>query len=113
LVIGKDTTIGAGPDLYFPLDGRTAARDIMQTVTVRDDVSIPETACDLRVSLKSGAVLKATHDLAAPEPLDVRRAKLLTKGDALLLPPTPQRIAAAIDARDLAAFTQVLRGDPA
>lgn len=113
LVICKDTTIGAGPELYFPLDGRTAAHDIMQAVTVRDDDTVAETACDLRVTLKSGAMLGATHDLAAPEPLDVRRAKLLAKGEALLLPPTTLRIAAAIDARDLAAFTQVLRGDGA
>lgn len=109
LTILGDTTIGLGPDLYFPLDGKTPARDLMAKVTVIADDAVAETATDVCVLLTSGEQMRATYDLAAPVPLDQRRIKILAKGEELLFRGVTQELCHAIDARDLAAFTRSIR----
>jgi hypothetical protein len=82
---------------------------MMARVDIVADDSVPETASEVFVSLTTGETLRASHDLAEPEPLSLRWEKLTKKGADLLSPGVAQDVADAIAARDLSALTRALR----
>ncbi|MEL6766549.1 MAG: MmgE/PrpD family protein [Pseudomonadota bacterium] len=53
-------------------------------VAVVSDSTVSDTATDVTVRLNDGTERRAAHDLATPEPLEQRRAKLHAKASALL-----------------------------
>jgi len=104
-------TIGPDPERYFPLEGQPRTNALMNKITVQADDSLAETACDLTVTLTNGQLMAATFDLATPDPLDMRRNKLVQKGHALVTPAVTRDLLTAIDGRDLAALIRAIRGD--
>jgi 2-methylcitrate dehydratase PrpD len=107
LILDGARTIDPEPDVYFPRSEAITA--MMERVNVIEDSGMNETETQITVALTSGDVLQASHDLAAPEPLALRRKKLMQKGGALLMNGVTGEIEEAIAARDLAAFTRVIR----
>ncbi|WP_375282026.1 MmgE/PrpD family protein [Pseudooctadecabacter sp.] len=107
LILNGESTIGAGPELNFPKSQATS--DMMARVHVTADADIAEVASHVRVTLTSGEVLEARHDLSMDEPLTKRRARLIAKGEALLVNGVTTEITDAIDARDLGAVLRVMR----
>ncbi len=61
-----------------------AVRALRQRVRVTADEALSETQAQLTLVLRDGSSRGAAHDLNRPMPLDVRRAKLRAKGEALL-----------------------------
>jgi len=106
LMLDRARTIDPEPEAYFPLSLATEA--MMGRVNVVADDGVPETASEVIVSLTTGETLRASHDLAEPEPLSLRREKLMKKGADLLLPGIAQNVAGAIAARNLSAMTRAL-----
>ena len=81
-VLGHDTAV---LDSYSDaVCADPAVQDLRARVHVTADDSVAETATRLRVSLRDGTVLTATHDLNAPMTLDTRQAKIQTKARSLL-----------------------------
>ncbi|WP_296764967.1 MmgE/PrpD family protein [Sediminimonas sp.] len=81
-LLGFDTAdLGSYTDALCADPGLRALRD---RVSVTADDTLPETAARLRVDLSGGEALEATHDLAAPMPLDARQARVRAKATALL-----------------------------
>jgi 2-methylcitrate dehydratase PrpD len=107
LFLDGSRTIEPEPEAYFPLSQATQA--MMARVNVVADDNVPETASEVIVSLSTGETLRASHDLAEPEPLSLRREKLMKKGADLLSPGVAQDVADAIAARNLSALTRALR----
>jgi 2-methylcitrate dehydratase PrpD len=107
LILDNARTIDPEPEEFFPLT--QATQTMMARVDIVADDSVPETASEIIVSLTTGEVLRASHDLAEPEPLSLRREKLMKKGADLLSPGVAQDVADAIAARDLSALTRALR----
>ena len=107
LILRGGRTIGSEPEGFFPLDA--TSRDLMDRMDVTANEAVAETDTMLEIALKDGEVLQARFDLAAAEPLDQRRQKLLAKGEALLRHGLGQQVSAAIEARDLAAFITAIR----
>jgi 2-methylcitrate dehydratase PrpD len=106
LMLDRARTIDPEPEAYFPLSQATEA--MMGRVNVVADDGVPETASEVIVSLTTGVTLRASHDLAEPEPLSLRREKLMKKGADLLLPGIAHNVAGAIAARNLSALTRAL-----
>lgn len=106
LYLAGQDSFGPGPDLYFPIDDSLQAR--MDMVEVIEDARLSETACALRVETTDN-IHEVTHDIGTAEPLEERLRKLTIKGEALLRRGVTQQLLAAIDARDLAAYTKTLR----
>jgi hypothetical protein len=107
LILDNARTIDPEPESCFPLSAATQA--MMARVDIVADDSVPETASEVVVSLTIGETLRASHDLVEPEPLSLRREKLMKKGADLLSPGVAQDVADAIAARDLSALTRALR----
>ncbi|MEM6463871.1 MAG: MmgE/PrpD family protein [Pseudomonadota bacterium] len=82
-------------------------------VEVRTDATLSDTAARIEITTRSGAVVKAEHDLDHPLPAHVRAEKLQRKVTSLLgkePAETLWKIIGALDESDLDAFTGVLRG---
>ena len=81
-VLGHDTAVlGSYSDTVC---ADPAVQGLRARVHVTADDSVAETATRLRVVLRDGTVLTASHDLNAPMTLDARQAKIQTKARSLL-----------------------------
>ncbi|SLN15731.1 MmgE/PrpD family protein [Pseudooctadecabacter jejudonensis] len=103
---GQDS-FGAGPTLYFPIPPHV--QSTMDRTNVAADETMAETSCAVAVTLRDGTRHDGFYDLQRPETLDQRRDRLVQKGRALLHPTLAQEVAAAVSARDMAAFTRAIR----
>ncbi|MEO1532158.1 MAG: MmgE/PrpD family protein, partial [Pseudomonadota bacterium] len=70
---------------------------LRERVTVVADDAVSDTATALTLSLTDGTERRASHDLAAPEPLEARTAKLHAKAAALLGVARAEALASRID----------------
>lgn len=81
-VLGHDTAVlGSYSDAVC---ADPAVQALRARVQVTADDSVDETATRLRVVLRDGRTLDATHDLNAPMSLDTRQTKIQTKARSLL-----------------------------
>ncbi|MDX1822884.1 MAG: MmgE/PrpD family protein [Paracoccaceae bacterium] len=81
-VLGHDTAVlGSYSDTVC---ADPTVQGLRARVHVTADDSVAETATRLRVVLRDGTVLTASHDLNAPMTLDARQAKIQTKARSLL-----------------------------
>ncbi|MTJ04095.1 MAG: MmgE/PrpD family protein [Sediminimonas qiaohouensis] len=88
-----------------------AVQAMRARVAVTGDDSVAETASRVRVTLAGGEVREATHDLAAPMPLEDRQARVREKAGALLGPDIAARMwQLAGGAGGVAGFAAALRG---
>lgn len=81
-VLGHDTAVLSSYSDTVCAD--PAVQGLRARVHVTADDSVAETATRLRVALRDGTVLTASHDLNAPMTLDARQAKIQTKARSLL-----------------------------
>jgi 2-methylcitrate dehydratase PrpD len=83
--------------------------DLRERIEVRFDAGLAETATRVELRLKDGGARTASHDLAAPMPVEQRAAKLHDKAVALVGRERHAALWAAIQAGpDLAAFSALL-----
>ena len=107
-VLGHDTAVLESYSDAVCAD--PAVQALRARVQVTADDSVAETATRLRVVLRDGSLLDATHDLNAPMTLEARQAKIQTKARSLLGAPRADSVWSLIEGKaEARSFAECLK----
>ncbi len=82
---------------------------LRQRVAVSEEETLSEMQCRVELALRSGEIIKCSHDLASPMPFDTRRQKLTAKTRGFLGEKQTADLWQSVVSGDLQGFTSLLK----